>query len=402
MKRALRILSLQPYFGGSHEQFQNEWIEHSRHDWTVLSLPPRHWKWRMRHASIHFAQEIKSLVADAPLDSQWDAIFCSDMLNVAEFKGLVGADQVLRQALAELPIILYFHENQFEYPTREGFKPDQHFPFTNFISALTADRIWFNSRFNFESMQRGLIRHGKRWPDFVPTTSMQSLSSRVEVQPPGICPPCFELEEFQQQRIARAQAGQPIRIVWAARWEHDKNAEDLLAALKRLDSSGVPFQLSVLGQSFHYSPPAFEEIKQAFGDRIMRWGYQETRAAYGKALAESDVFVSTARHEFFGLAAAEAITTGLHPLFPNRLAYPELLQYTLDESNLNSGELDGAENSCVYDGTSGGLADSIERLIEYRRIDPSAMFGLGRARCLIDSLNWKRRAAELDDAIVSH
>ena len=34
--------------------------------------------------------------------------------------------------------------------------------------------------------------------------------------------------------------------------------------------------------------------------------------------------VSTARHEFYGLAVREAIAAGCHPLLPRRVVYPEL------------------------------------------------------------------------------
>ena len=37
-----------------------------------------------------------------------------------------------------------------------------------------------------------------------------------------------------------------------------------------------------------------------------RWGYQKARAEYEASLRQSDVIVSTARHEFFGLAVLEA------------------------------------------------------------------------------------------------
>jgi glycosyltransferase involved in cell wall biosynthesis len=35
--------------------------------------------------------------------------------------------------------------------------------------------------------------------------------------------------------------------------------------------------------------------------------------------------VSTARHEFFGVAVVEAIAAGALPLLPHRLSYPELV-----------------------------------------------------------------------------
>jgi hypothetical protein len=37
------------------------------------------------------------------------------------------------------------------------------------------------------------------------------------------------------------------------------------------------------------------------------------------------VAVSTATHEYYGIAALEALAAGCRPLLPDRLAYPELL-----------------------------------------------------------------------------
>ena len=119
--------------------------------------------------------------------------------------------------------------------------------------------------------------------------------------------------------------GEPLHLVWAARWEHDKNPAGLLEALRKLRELGVPFTLSVVGQQYRTWPLEFETIRSEFTDEIHRWGYQQDRASYWQALCEADVFVSTATHEFFGLAAAEAIAAGLSPLLPERLAYPELL-----------------------------------------------------------------------------
>ncbi|GAH62988.1 unnamed protein product, partial [marine sediment metagenome] len=43
----MRILALEPYYGGSHEAFLTGWTRRSRHDWTLLTLHANHWKWRM-------------------------------------------------------------------------------------------------------------------------------------------------------------------------------------------------------------------------------------------------------------------------------------------------------------------------------------------------------------------
>ncbi|MHC4927823.1 MAG: tRNA-queuosine alpha-mannosyltransferase domain-containing protein, partial [Planctomycetota bacterium] len=43
------ILVLESYYGGSHKAFLDGWLGRSEHDFTLLSLPPNKWKWRMRH-----------------------------------------------------------------------------------------------------------------------------------------------------------------------------------------------------------------------------------------------------------------------------------------------------------------------------------------------------------------
>ena len=318
MSRSLDVLSLQPYFGGSHAQFHRGWLSYSKHRWTTLELPARNWKWRMRHAAIHFSQQIHQFVDQG---NRWDVIFATDMMNIAELKGLLRSD------LRDIPIVLYFHENQFVYPNRFGQDRDRHFPFTNFISAIAADQIWFNSKFNLDSMTQELWNSSKHWPDFRPTEAIETLEAKSRIQAPGIEAPPLDLATVQAARDERASQGQPIHIVWAARWEHDKNPQRLFDAMKMLDEDGIAFRLSVIGQSFQTIPPVFDEIRSRFEKQIIRWGYQETRAEYWETLADADIFLSTATHEFFGLSAAEAIAIGTRPLLPNRLAYPELLSY---------------------------------------------------------------------------
>ncbi len=53
----MKVLALEPYYGGSHRAFLDGWSSRSSHEWTTLTLPPNKWKWRMRHAAITFVEE---------------------------------------------------------------------------------------------------------------------------------------------------------------------------------------------------------------------------------------------------------------------------------------------------------------------------------------------------------
>ncbi|PAA49687.1 hypothetical protein BOX15_Mlig022262g2 [Macrostomum lignano] len=118
-----------------------------------------------------------------------------------------------------------------------------------------------------------------------------------------------------------------LLILWPHRWEHDKNPDSFFTAIFALADSGeTNFALCILGQSFAGPPPpAFEAAKKRLpSDQIAHWGYLENRQVYLACLSACHVVVSTAEHEFFGLAMLEATSAGCYPLAPRRLAYPEL------------------------------------------------------------------------------
>jgi glycosyltransferase involved in cell wall biosynthesis len=172
-----------------------------------------------------------------------------------------------------------------------------------------------------------------------------------------------------------------LRILWAARWEHDKDPETFFDAIARLQACGADFRLSVIGEQFNQVPPVFQTAREQFADRIDRWGYQETRADYRAALTEADVFVSTAKHEFFGISAVEAAAAGAMPVLPDRLAYPEVFQL---------GKTPGAE-ALFYSGGASGLARKLAEL--------AAGPLWSRAAEIVKPLTWTVRAAAMDDRI---
>jgi glycosyltransferase involved in cell wall biosynthesis len=366
----MRVLALEPYYGGSHKAFLDGWITRSRHEWTTLTLPPHKWKWRMRHGAITFADAILARFRDG---HRWDVLICSDMLNLAELLGLA------RDALRDLPAVAYFHENQITYPIRHESERDYHFGFTNITTASAASAAWFNSAFHRDTFLAAIPAFVARMPDQHPYNLADRIREKSSVQWPAI----------DTIGATRTRPDGPLHILWASRWEHDKNPELLFDALRRLRQRRVAFRLSVIGEQFREAPPIFAWARDEYRDVIEHWGFQESREAYESALRAADVFVSTADHEFFGLAALEAISAGARPLLPNRLAYPEVLAAC------------GADpiESLLYDGTPGGLSEALVRLAQ-RRTDDDAT---GRVTALTANaariFDWSVRAEILDQAL---
>jgi len=365
----MRILALEPYYGGSHKAFLDGWSAAGRHQWSLLSLPPFKWKWRMRHSAVTFARQIKRPLVESPHP---DLLLCSDMLNLAEFLGLAP------KPVRDLPRIIYFHENQLTYPVRCESERDYQFAMTNMTSALAADAVWFNSGFHRDSFLHALETLLTRMPDYQPVEAIQHIRAKSEVHPPGISP----------LPNRRSRPPGPIRILWAARWEHDKNPDGFFAAMSVLKDRGIPFRISVIGEQFREVPGAFADARRHFADHIDRWGYQPTRADYEAALSEADVFVSTALHEFFGLSAVEASLAGAYPLVPRRLAYPEVF----------GAGADGTTSDFFYDGTIAGLTTRLLDLAARLERTGSLLEPCAQLRNRLKRFEWPTLAPILDAA----
>ena len=119
----LRIEVLEPYDAVSHRLHWEGLQRFSAHDWRISSLPPRLWKFRMRTASIHFADQIGA--RDRAGESPPDLWVASEYLSVAEFLPL------LPPRWRSVPVVVDFHENQLTYPLQPGEQRDHHFAFNH-------------------------------------------------------------------------------------------------------------------------------------------------------------------------------------------------------------------------------------------------------------------------------
>jgi len=330
-RKRLRILALEPYYGGSHRAVLDGLVEHIDAEWTLSTLPARKWKWRMRGAAITMAAEARRLaeeyraragkcartattdVAHWPERPPWDLVFASTFVNLAEFKGLAA------EAVAGVPTIVYFHENQLVYPNRHEAEWDFQFPLTNITSALCADRCLFNTRWNLERFLAEIGPFLKRFPDHHPTGVADAVAEKSAV----LAPP-FDPTPFDAHPPVR---GEVSRIVWPHRWEHDKDPKTFLSAVGCLAEEDLAFEVVIAGQAFRETTDEMRRAAEsALGQRLVQVGEPASRDAYAALLASADIAVSTAENEFFGLAMIEASYAGCYPLVPDRLAYPELYE----------------------------------------------------------------------------
>jgi glycosyltransferase involved in cell wall biosynthesis len=281
--------------------------------------------------------------------------------------------------LRKIPAVVYFHENQLTYPSRFEQERDNHFAMTNMTTALSAVSVWFNSSFHKEGFLSALRAFLRRMPDHRPLDAIEDVRKKSRVYPQGV-------ESFT---VRKERPAGPIRILWAARWEHDKNPEDFFEALKHVKDGGIDFRLSVIGEQFKDAPEVFVWARDFFEDHIDRWGYQAGRSEYETALGEADIIVTTAIHEFFGISVVEAIAAGAYPVLPKRLSYPEIINGIETE----------AENEIFYDGSVRGLVKKIIFLAEVTR--QGRLWGGDPMRGVrgVERFTWSKLIPVLDSAL---
>ena len=304
----MKILLLSAYDAASHRRWRRGLVSaFPGYQWEILVLPARYFNWRIRGNSLSWAYGQREV-----LEQPYELIIATSMVDLATLKGLVPS-------LAATPSIVYFHENQFAYPANERQRNSLEPAMVNLYSALAADRLVFNSEYNRSSFINGVGELLHKLPDFVPPGIVELLQQRSQLLPVPIEPECFQ--------ASQSAASEPLHIVWNHRWEYDKGPDRLLRLLRLLLATKQVFSLSVLGEQFRQRPKEFDEIKQVFSLQssavLKHCGYIESISEYRQVLASADVVLSTALHDFQGLAVLEAVAAGCIPLLPGRLCYGE-------------------------------------------------------------------------------
>lgn len=336
----MNVLALEPWFGGSHRQFLEGLSRHSGHEFRLITMAARFWKWRMQGAAVTLANKARETVAEG---FRPDVLFASDMVNLPAFLALT------RDLFAETPVVLYFHENQLTYPIRPGTERDVTYAYVNYLSALAADRVVFNSQYHLDEFFDALPEVLRRFPDYTHLRTAQKLRGKSSVLHLGL-----DLEALDRHAPQRAKLPGPPIVLWNQRWEHDKNPEAFFRVMNRLDDVGAEFRLILAGERFEHQPPEFEKAFSRYAERILHYGYADDLEEYSKLMHRADIVVSTSLHEFFGVAILEAIHCGCHPLLPRRLTYPELIPERLHHPLLHA--------PVLYDDED-GLFDLLRRLL---------------------------------------
>ncbi len=361
----MRIALLESYYGGSHKTWADSYRKFSQHDIELIALPAQFWKWRMQGGAITLARL---------LGSKPDLILASSMIDLSIFRALT------QRRLGDVPIALYFHENQLSYPQNRRQAHGWRYGFINYVSALSADAVYFNSEFHRRDFMRQLPRLLKHFADFNELETIDAIRAKSQVLPLGL-----DLRRFAAHRVAKADDGPPI-ILWNHRWEEDKDPDTFIHSMIRLASDGCDFKLAISGERFGEMPAAFQTAKTLLGDKILQLGYVESFADYARLLWSSHYVVSTARQEFFGSAICEAIFCGCMPILPDRLNYPYLLT-------------DDLKRACLYQ------RDRLTAQLRYH-LDGDLGLDTTALRQKIAQFDWRiiapRYDAELLELVIRH
>jgi glycosyltransferase involved in cell wall biosynthesis len=205
----------------------------------------------------------------------------------------------------------------------------------NWLSMLAANRVFFNSRHHQEEWFDELPRLLKHFPDHTHVHRIDETRARSSVLPVGC-----DLSSLDSARQTSRFSDPPL-ILWNQRWEYDKDPETFFRALYALADEGLPFRVALAGSNVRQMPLEFKAARKNLGERVFHYG-RASRSEYAQLLWQADIVVSTALHEFFGVAIVEAIHCGCLPILPRRLAYPEIIPTPLHEA-------------CLYDDFEGLL-----------------------------------------------
>lgn len=332
----LKALIISPYHAQSHKSWaEGVVLMCPQFEWQILSLPPRHFNWRIRGNPLALLFE----PSNATLLNDVDLLVATSMTDLATLKGLCPT-------LQNVPTVIYFHENQFAYPTTKDDAASRNLEakLVTLYGALAADVVLFNSYFNQQTYVRGVRQMLSAFPDHAPQACVDLIEAKSRVLPVAVLHAGNGLERNfsatnarassatnthnppkPQEKIEKLEQSRVLRIAWNHRWEYDKGPDRLAMVVEKAAEQSVDCEFSIVGQRFRKIPASFKALEDRFPQLIRHFGYVVDEGEYRDLLSQNDIVLSTALHDFQGLSVLEATRLGCIPLVPDRLAYAEYI-----------------------------------------------------------------------------
>lgn len=313
---ALDVQLLSPYHGGSHQAWAEGLRESSSHNIDLMTLPDRFWKWRMHGGAITLARAYLALGLNS------DCLMATDMLDLTTFLALT------RHETANIPAIVYMHENQLTYPLpgdpkkgpmrRQKGERDLHYGFINVASMLAAESVLFNSEYHLLELMNALPTYLKHFPDYNELEIVASIQEKSRIVPVGV-----DLARLDNP-LTHVDASEAPLVIWNHRWEYDKDPARFFRTLYQIQADEIPFRLALCGRNYRQQPAEFAEALERLSTNIIHVGFANEET-YRRLLWEASIIISTARHDFFGVSTIEAIYCNSFPILPMELNYPGLI-----------------------------------------------------------------------------